>query len=143
MAGRYEENTTTIDGTQNELFASATLAYADTNEHALMATPEELIYYLDAILEIKIDTVAATTAQSLTFAIATSNYELTGANAVAELTNEYWTSKSITLNAGEDTYYYRIAIPANEINGKFLYAKYAYGADPTGDPTVEVKLNLI
>ena len=125
------------------LHAKATLAYADTNDHALEADPIELDGYKDIVLEIKVTTLANTTAQTLTIGVATSHHLLTGDEAVAELTADYWKTKVITLNAGVDVFYYKIHIPANEILGKYLYTKYAYGADPTGDPTIEVKLNLI
>ena len=140
--GRYEVNTTTIGGA-NELFASATLAYADTSEHELIADPKQLIYYKNLVVEFKITTSASTTAETLTFGLATSNDQYSGADALGILTSEYWTNKAITLNAGEDTLSYFIRIPANELNCKYLYAKYAYSADPTGDPIVEINYNLI
>jgi len=132
-----------VNGDSYSLFDSAELAYADTNEHALVATPTQIALYKNIVVEFKVTTDADTTAQTLTFGLATSNYELTGAVAVAELTSAYWYTKTVTLNAGADVFYHKITIPAGEINGKFLYSKYAYGADPTGDPTIEAKISYI
>lgn len=125
------------------LHTEATLAYADTNEHALEATPTNVQEYKNIVVEFKVTTLSNTTAQTLTFGVATSCYELTGAVAFAELTSGYWYTNAITLNAGADIFYYEITIPANEVLGNYIYTKYQYAADPTGDPTVEVRLNLI
>ena len=131
-----------ISDSIGDLFSSAELAYADTNEHEL-GKPTQIALYKNIVVEFKVTTGAATTAQTLTFGLATSNYELTGAVAFAELTSAYWYTKTVTLNAGADVFYHKITIPAGEINGKFLYSKYAYGADPTGDPTIEAKISYI
>ena len=139
---RYEVARSTIDGVQKELFASATIAYADTNEHALGAV-KEVEYYKNLVAEFKVTTLSNTTGQTLTFGLATSNYQLTGANAIAELASAYWSPVAITLATGADVFYYKITIPAEEINGKYLYSKYAYGADPTGAPTIEAKISYI
>ena len=125
------------------LHTDATLTYANTNETALEATPTTLEYYKDIVLEIKVTSLANTTGQTLTIKAATSDYLVTGAEAIAAFESGYWTSKAITLNAGVDTLYYKLAIAANEICGKYLYTSTTYSADPTGDPKVEVKLNLI
>ena len=132
-----------VVGDQYNLHASATLTYADTNEHALEATPTEIKLYREVVAEIKVTSLAGTTAQTLTIGMATSNYDVTGAEAVAAFNSAYWTTKVITLNAGADVLYYPLTINASDIKGKYLYTKYEYGADPTGDPTVEVKLNFI
>ena len=142
--GRYEVARSTIDGTQHAVFDSAVIAYADTNEHALTTNPlENIEYYKELVFEIKVTSGAGTTAQTLTLGFATSNYEVTGAEAIAAFESGYWEEKEITLNAGADVLYYKTTIAAADIKGKFLYSKYTYGADPTGDPTVEVKLNFI
>ena len=125
------------------LFASAVIAYADTNEHALVATPTNMQEYKNLVLEIKVTTLDTTTAQSLTIGMGTSCYELTGAAAIAGFDSGYWETKVITLATSAGTAYYNLTIPANEVYGNYIYSKYTYGADPTGDPTVEVKLNFI
>ncbi len=134
-----------IVGDQYNLHASATLTYADNNEHALEAKPTELKLYREVVVEIKLTYAGNPADKNLTFGIATSNYELTGANAISQLDSEYWTTKVIDLNTsgGTSTEYYLITIPASDIKGKYLYSKYKYEGEPTNDPTVEVKLNFI
>ena len=141
---RYGLNATTIDGTQHNLFTSATLVYADANEHAL-GDVKEMEYYKDLVAEIKLTYAGNPADKNLTFGIATSNYELTGANSISQLALNYWSTVVIDLDTsgGTSTDYYKINIPASEINGKYLYSKYQYEGEPTNDPTVEVKLNYI
>jgi len=141
---RYEVARSTVDGTQHELFDSATLVYADANEHAL-GTVQTIEYYKEVVVEIKLTYAGNTADKDLTFGIATSNYELTGANAISQLDSAYWSTKVIDLNTsgGTSTEYYLITIPASDIKGKYLYSKYQYEGEPTNDPTVEVKLNFI
>ena len=142
---RYEVARSTVDETQHKLFDSAVLVYADANEHALVATPNSLEYYKEIVAEIKITYTGNPADKNLTFGIATSNYELTGANAISQLDSEYWSTNVIDLNTsgGTSTEYYLITIPASDIKGKYLYSKYQYEGEPTNDPTVEVKLNFI
>ena len=129
------------------VLASGALAYPDhNNEKELIATPKEIEYYKDLVAEFKVTTNANTADVNLTVGMATSNYELTGANAL-KLDSDYWTTKVINLtNASAETNYYTVTINANEIKGKFVYFKFQYSGDPVGttsDPVVEVFLNLI
>ena len=127
------------------LHASAVLDYTaqTTVDTALEATPTNIQDYKNIVLEIKVTTLDTTTAQTLTIGVATSCYELTGAVAVAQLTADYWETEAITLATSAGTAYYNLAIPAHEAYGNYIYTKAKYGADPTGDPTIEVRLNLI
>ena len=144
--GRYELAATTIDTTQHVVLASGALAYTSAIEYALIATPKEIEYYKDLVAEFKVTTNASTADVNLTVGMATSNYELTGANAL-KLDSDYWTTKVINLtNASAETNYYTVTINANEIKGKFVYFKFQYSGDPVGttsDPVVEVFLNQI
>lgn len=143
--GRFTRAIGTIDGTSYSLHDSATLDYADTNEHALEDTPRQIEYYKDYIVEFKITYAGNPDDVNLILGVATSNIELTGDNAVSQLSSDYWETKTIDLNTagGTSTEYYRIRITANEINGKNLYTKYQYSGDPSNDPTVEATLNMI
>ena len=85
--GRYEVNTTTVNGEQNELYASASLDYNGGDVTELMALPKQLIYYKDLVAEFKITTSASTTAETLTFGLATSNYELSCSEAIAQFSD--------------------------------------------------------
>jgi len=140
---RYGIANTTIDGTQHAVFDSAVLTYANTNETALIATPLEIDYLKGQVLEIKVVTSGSTQAKVLTIGVATSNEELTGANAVTQLTSNYWKTVAITLNAGVATYYYPKKLTESDLLGKYLYVKYQYAEDPVGDPTITVTLNKI
>lgn len=142
---RYERNTTTIDGDAVDIYSSATLTYADTSEHEFAASPTELEYYKNLAFEIEITYDGNPSDVNLTVGFATSNKELTGANAISQLDSDYWETLQIDLNTsgGTDTEYYLVRIPAYEINGKFVYAKYQYSGDPSNDPTVEVTLNKV
>ena len=133
--GRYELNATTVDGTQHTLRASATLTYADTNTNALVEpSVYEVEYYKDIVIEVKVTSLSNTTAQTLTIAAATSNYLVTCAEAIAAFE---------TKDGQGDVLYYKFAIAANDICGKYLYLSSAYGADPTGDPAIEIMFNAI
>ena len=144
MSGQVKERLGT-GRSRKELFASGVLEYHETDvAYALISTPKKLKYYTDIVVEFKVTTSDDTTNETLTFGIATSNYELSGSNAIDQLTSGYWTSKAITLtDESGDVLNYMIRIPANELNGKFVYAKYAYSADPIDSPTIEAKLNLV
>lgn len=143
MADRYIIAATTMDKDVKVIRASTTLAYADTNEHALNETPEENECYQDLVLEITVTVLDTTTAQSLTIGLASSNEELTGTEAIDQFESAYWETKVITLKTAAHTDKYLVRVAANELNGKYIYTKYAYGADPTGEPVVGANLNSI
>ncbi|MBC8384872.1 MAG: hypothetical protein H8E57_05090 [Candidatus Cloacimonetes bacterium] len=127
------------------IFTSATLTYADTNEHALASAATEIKAYADYVLEIKITYAGNPNDVYLTIGATTTNQVLTGDQAFAQLTSEYWSTNEIDLNTsgGTDTFSHKLRLAATDLLGKYLHTKYEYSGDPGNDPTVAVTLNKI
>ena len=147
---RYDVNAAMIggDGTDDTtvtVHTQATITYADTSEHALEATPTELTYYKNCKLRIPITYTGNPGDVNLTIGAATADIELTGAQALAQFSSDFWTTKVIDLNTsgGTSTFQELLEIDAADINGQYLYTKYQYSGDPSNDPSVGVILSKV
>ena len=133
------------EGITTVISAAAVLTYENTNELPLVTTPQRINKYKNLIAEITVLYTGNPNDVDLTFGMATSNIELTGANAIANLDSAYWATKVIDLNTsgGTGTEYYTFKIAQEDIKGKFVYFKYKYEGDPGNDPNITFNLNYI
>ena len=128
-----------------DLVASATLTYADANEHSL-ATPVKGLGYKDYFIVIKITYDGVPNDVDLTFGMASCPYELTGANGITYMNDtsadsDWWSTEVIDLLSGGAGTEVRLHYCASGfLNGNWLYFKYQYSGDPGNDPTIEVEL---
>ena len=150
MSDRYGVNSAMIGGdgtgdTAITIHTQAALTYADTDEHTLETAPEELTYYKNIKFRIPVTYTGNPNDVNLTIGVATSDIELTGAQALAQFSSDFWTTKIIDLNTsgGTSTFQELLEIDASEINGQYVYTKYQYSGDPGNDPSVGVILSKV
>jgi len=153
-ADRYEISMATIgnvDGTNDHTIetvaTSDTIAYADTNEHAFTLDSGNAAYianmYKDYVVTVQIVYRGnVSNSATLTIGTASCGHELTAANAIAQLDSDFWSTEVITLTASSGTTEYYL-IPDCLLNGKYIYFKYAYSADPVNDVKVAIFINRI
>jgi hypothetical protein len=126
---------------------SDTLAYVDTNEHAFTLDNAlgyyEVNLYSAYVVEVQIIYRGNPNDVNLVISTASSGQELSAANAISQLDDDYWASKTIDLNTsgGTGTEYY--LLPDALFNGEHIYFKYSYSGDPGNDVKVAIFVTRI
>ena len=155
-ADRYMTSLATIGNTYgtndhiiDTIVSSDTIAYASTSELTFTLDSGEAFYiakmYKSYVVTVQIIYRGnVSNSATLTIGTASAGHELTAAKAISELDDDFWSEEVITLTAAasaDDTEYY--LVPDCLLNGKFIYFKYNYSADPTNDVKVAIFINKI